>query len=160
MRSSRMLLALALAAHAFAGSPLGAQSAAVQADTIRGSRFSDGIVAEAFGLPNPTEAHTRLAREKMQCFQAEDAILCNLAAPGSAWKDCANTALVGHFIVWFDLLRGQPTDKRAYVAVECSEATVTVTSLRQFPAIEFTLATRPDGSTEEESRTVVFIQSN
>lgn len=156
---ARMLVVLVFAALVPAGSSPRAQDVPLRADTIRGATFSDAVIAEAFGLPHATEAHVALARETMRCMQTEDAILCNLTAPGRSWNDCASTALVGQFIVWFDMLGGRRTDKRVYVAVDCPEATVTVSSRRGFPATEFTLATRPKDSVEEASRTVVFIQT-
>lgn len=152
-----ILLALAGAAHVLAETPVYAQTTTARADTIHVADFSDATIAEAFGLPDATDAHVQMARGGMRCGTAEGAILCNVAAEGKPWKHCANVALVGHFIVWFDLRRGERVDEQVYVAVDCGPQVVTMTSLRRFPVIEFTLATRDRNSTEEDTRTIVFI---
>jgi hypothetical protein len=156
---ARLVTALVLAALAAVGAPLDAQAAPVPTDTVRGSVFSDRTISEAFGLPETTQAQVAKTREQMRCMQTEDAILCNLAAPDRSANECANMALSGHFIVWFDMLGGQRTDKQVYVAVECGSEVVTMSSRRRFPAFEFTLSSRNNDSVEEKSRAVVFIQT-
>lgn len=136
-----------------------AQDLPERTDTIRGADYSDQSVASAFGLPQPTEEQIALMRDRARCMQTDDAVLCNLTAEGRAWEECANIALVGQFVVWFDMLGGRATEKRVYVAVVCGNETVTVSSLRKFPAVEFTLARRQRDETRERTRSVIFIQS-
>lgn len=152
-----LLLALAGAVHVLAHASLAAQAAAVPADTVRVGDFSDRTIAEAFGLPASTSAHVETARNDMRCGTVENAILCNLSVAGKPREYCANVALVGHFIVWFDIRRGEQVDERVYVAVDCGHQVVTMTSLRRYPVMEFTLATRDRDSVEEDRRTIVFI---
>jgi hypothetical protein len=152
------LLVIALAA-CVAGRPVHAQDSPVRVDTIRGVDFSDRVIASAFDLPETTEEQMNLMRSAAHCMQTDDAVLCNLTAEDMTWEECANTALVGQFVVWFDMLGGRSTDKRVYVAVVCGSETVTVSSLRKFPLIEFTLARRQNHETEEKTRTVIFVQS-
>jgi hypothetical protein len=154
-----LLPSLILAVLTAASAPLRAQDAPARADTVRGSEFSDGVISRAFGIPEATSEQVSLARERMQCMQTDDAVLCHLAAPDPSWNDCANIGLVGQFIVWFDLLEGRATDKQVYVAVECGPQVVTMSSRRRFPAFEFTLSSRNTDSAKEESRSVVFIQT-
>ncbi|HYR11793.1 MAG TPA: hypothetical protein VEQ60_28675 [Longimicrobium sp.] len=136
-----------------------AQGSPERTDTIRGADFSDRVIASAFDLPEPTEEQMNLMRSAARCMQTDDAVLCNLTAEDRTWEECANTALVGQFVVWFDLLGGRRTDKRVYVAVVCGNETVTVSSLRRFPSFEFTLARRQNDEAEEKTRTVIFIQT-
>lgn len=157
---ARMLAALVFAALVPAGSSLRAQDVPVRADTIRGAEFSDRTFAEAFGLPPATDDHARTARDKLRCMEVEGAILCNIDVEYGSRDDCATLGLVSHFIVWFDLHQGRRIDKRVYVAVECPGHTVTMSSMRRHPVIEFTLASRDDGSREETSRTIVFITTD
>jgi hypothetical protein len=154
---ARMLAVLVFAALVPVDPPLRAQGAPVRPDTVRDAEFSDRTISRAFGLPDATSAQVSAARNGMRCMDVEDAVLCNLAAPEGSWSDCASLGLVGQFIVWFDLLGGQKTDKRVYVAVECPGQTVTMSSLRRHPVIEFTLDSRKNDSVEQTSRTVVFI---
>lgn len=156
---SSFLLALLLAAHVVASGPVHAQDSPVRTDTIGGTTFDDRVIASAFGLPEPTEEQMNLVRSDARCMEVDDAVLCNLTAVDRTWEECANTALLGQFIVWFDLLKGQKTDKRVYVAVVCGNETVTMSSLRRFPAIEFTLARRQNDEAHENTRKVIFIQS-
>lgn len=155
---SRLLPALFLATLA-TSAPLRAQDAPVRADTIRGPSFSDGTISQAFGLTGATDEQVSLTRERMKCMQTDDAILCQLEAADRSPDECASISLVGHFIVWFDLLGGEPTDKQVYVAVQCGPRVITMSSRRRFPAFEFTLSSRNSDSAGEESRTVVFIQT-
>jgi hypothetical protein len=152
-----ILLALAGAVNVLTHASLSAQAAPVRADTVHISDFSDRTMAAAFGLPAATDAHVETARNDMRCGTVEDAILCNLSVPGKSHEYCATVALVGHFIVWFDIREGQRVDERVYVAVDCDRHVITMTSLRRHPAMELTLATRDQGSLEEDRRTVVFI---
>ncbi|MBB4636919.1 hypothetical protein [Longimicrobium terrae] len=155
----KILCCFVVLAACVAGAPVHAQNAPERTDTIRGEDFSDRPIASAFGLPQPTEDQINLMRSGARCMQTDDAVLCNLKVEGRAWEECANTALVGQFVVWFDMLGGRASDKRVYVAVDCDHETVTVTSLRKFPEVEFTLARRQRNETEERTRSVIFIQS-
>jgi hypothetical protein len=153
-----ILLILVLPAH-MAAAPVHAQDTVVRTDTVRGPIFDDDMIARAFGLPKPTQAHIDVFAREARCGGPPTALLCNLTVQGKSWKDCANIALVGQ-IHLFSAEGARPESRQVHVAVLCGDQTIQTGTQAQFPMIEFTLASRQNDRIEREVRTVVYIVSD